>query len=124
MIQRFWKREGDAVFWAVEALSGVSLLLNALLSLVAGGLEAVPHSVVAASGIIGVFQILSAATRDALCATLVAYPAGVLCLTVAALHTIMCDAIDPVSAFAVTWGLLNYCVVRHNWGKVKASTGG
>ena len=137
-IHAIWVRESSSVFWTVEFLSGMSILLYAMLSSVATpGSDLVvapddhvfshltrPAYWIAVLMVIGSAQLVCALRRDPLCTILTAYPASVACLFAGVYGCVVAHAVMPTAVFSIAWGILNYAVVKHSWTKAKGQTSG
>ena len=136
-IKRFWARDGDMTVWAVECVSGLALILYAMLSLyVRDSTGAILASHIGFSklvspevwqpliGMIGILQVTCSVHRNPLCSIVTAYPAMIAFSYAAVAGGVYSGHIEPMEIFAGAWGVLNYVIIRHNGAKAKGEIGG
>lgn len=128
------RREGDMITGVIECLSGLSLLLFALWSMLA-----VQHPVGAEAGlhhgfssivrpiawqgtllILGLSQVVCSLRQTSpLCSVFTSYPASVACLFAGLSACLYGNAFEPLAWFAFGWGVLNLAVIKHSVRKAR-----
>ena len=129
---RYIKERCDCALRYVQLLSGITLLMYAVLTVafpVGAGcarvvdatfnLVAFPPVWISIVGVVGFLQIICSRTESAVFHTLASYPAGVAFMFAAFGGTLLHPVFNPLLWFAFMWGVLNWTVVFHSGKKVR-----